>query len=132
MTTYHPWLTLGRVTDDHEIGVTEFFRGADLFPECQLYDHLARQLYGEGYRILQEYGYTIVDPKFDRICSKSESAGSIADYREAGVSSDQIMEALTDLEDMTGAYGASCTQYMKVKEEHLIVRSPDDGIELAE
>lgn len=112
--TYHPWLTLGRVTDDHTLGVTDFLRGGDLIGEILLYDHLARTLYGEGCRINQQYTEVIVEPATDHVCSKSDGTPGIADYREAGVTPEQINEALGKLLDVPGAYGKAAINYRQI------------------
>ena len=116
--SYHPWLTAGRVSDDHELGVTEFARGGDLHGEIQLYDHFARELYGEGYRIWQDYGPVIVEPAGD-VCSKSEGTAGIADYREAGVTPAQITEALENCTTIDWQYGAACLCYIQVDGQYL-------------
>lgn len=122
MSSYHPWLTAGRVSDDHELGVTEFVRGGDLVGEVQLYDHFARSLYGEGYRIWQEYTAIVVEPAGD-VCSKTEGTAAIADYREAGVTPEQIQEALANCLTLPWSYGAAHLCYMQVDEQHLRVPS---------
>jgi len=117
--SYVPWLTVGRVTDDHELGITEFVRGGDLVGEAQLYDYLARQLYGEGYRIAQEYVDIIVEPAGDSVCSKSDGSAGIAAYREAGVSAEQIREALENMIDLPASYGAPHASYRQVDAKYL-------------
>lgn len=117
--SYHPWLTAGRVTDDHELGVTEFVRGGDLVGEVQLYDHFARTLYGEGYRILQEYMEIIIEPDNGNVCSKSDGTAGIADYREAGVTAEQVREALANLLELPATYGNAQPSYRQVDAKYL-------------
>ena len=116
--TYSPWLTLGRVVDDHELGITGFVRGADLVHEAALYDHFGRVLYGAGYSIWQQYNTVIVDPAA-LICSKSDGSAGIADYREAGVTAAQVCEALDNLITLPWGYGNLGTQYAQVDEQYL-------------
>lgn len=118
MSGYHPWLVAGRVSDDHELGITDFVRGGDLLGEVQLYDHFARSLYGEGYRIIQEYTGTLIEPAGD-ICSKSNGTAGIADYRAAGVTPEQINEALSHLSELGGSYGMPCSRYWQVEAKYL-------------
>lgn len=112
--SYNPWLTAGRVSDDHCLGITDFVRGGDLVGEVQLYDHFARTLYGEGHRVNQDYTEIIVEPSGAGPCSKSDGTAGIADYREAGVSAEQIREALGKLLDLPGSYGNPCSKYRQV------------------
>ena len=67
---YHAWLVAGRVSDDHELGVTGFVRGADLIYEAQLYDHFARTLYGMSYQVLQAYMPIVVTMEDWNVYSK--------------------------------------------------------------
>jgi glutamyl/glutaminyl-tRNA synthetase len=120
-TTYHPWLTVGRVTDDHVMGVTDFVRGGDLIGEVQLYDHLARSLYGEGYRVNQDYLETIIEPDGTGVCSKSDGTPGIADYRAAGVTAEQIGAALADMLECPTSYGAAHSRYRQVDAQYLQV-----------
>jgi glutamyl/glutaminyl-tRNA synthetase len=121
--SYHPWLVAGRVSDDYELGVTEFTRGADLYGECQLYDWFSWQLYGAGRRVMQEYTATVVAPETQTPCSKSAGTGTIAEYRAAGIKPEAIHEVLDSLTRLPGTgYGSYNIGYMQVPPEkwHLL------------
>jgi glutamyl/glutaminyl-tRNA synthetase len=111
--TYSPWLTLGRVTDDHELGITGFVRGGDLVHESGLYDYFGRQLYGMGYSVWQQYHVIVVEPD-GNVCSKSDGTTGIHAYREAGVTSEQINAALDNLLTLPHGYGRASAQYVQV------------------
>ena len=116
--SYHPWLTLGRVVDDHELGVTGFIRGADLLAEAQLYDHFARELYGEGYRVLQEYMPILLSPSTLGVCSKSAGGDAIREYRDAGLRPEDLcaaMDAVVVHQDRH--YGSGFTPYVRLSPE---------------
>lgn len=115
---YTPWLVAGRVSDDHELGITGFVRGADLACEAALYDHFGRCLYGEGYEVRQAYGPVILDPETDEKASKTAGAISIRDLRAAGVQAKEIDAALANIVGMPGMdYGASHIRYATLNEE---------------
>lgn len=99
---YHPWLTVGRVSDDHELGVTAIVRGADLISEIELYDHIAKSLYGEAYSVRQDYLPLVLMPDGAAKLSKSirSPEGTIAFVREIGM--DPVM-----LRSMFGRIGCA-------------------------
>jgi len=107
---YQPWLTVGRVSDDHELGISAFVRGGDLQSEAQLYDWLCWQLYGFSYRVQQEYVCQIVDENGEKL-SKSNGSPTVLDYRAAGVTPAQLKAAFADLQFAPFAYGAQSTRY---------------------
>jgi len=123
-TTYHPWLTVGRVTDDHELHVSEFVRGGDIYAEVQLYDYFAEALYGANYHVMQAYMDIIVEPAGEAVCSKSNGTTGIAAYREAGVTAAQIEEALANLKELPPLYGNITSHYRQVDEKYLRVPKP--------
>lgn len=109
---YQPWLTIGRVSDDHELGISAFVRGGDLYSEAQLYDWLCWQLYGFSYRVQQEYMAQIIDDGGK--LSKSSGAPSVLEYRCAGVSPADIKTAFENLEFGPMVYGSYAVRYCTV------------------
>lgn len=98
---YHAWLVAGRVSDDHELGVTGFHRGADLIYEAQLYDHFARTLYGENYEVRQSYQPLVVTMDDWNVYSKKNPVqdynpgdypGDIKWLREIGMDGEWLHE----------------------------------------
>jgi len=112
-TSYHPWLVAGRVSDDHELGITDFVRGADLLPEAQLYDWIAWQAYGYGYHVLQDYTGIVIAPDTNDPCSKTAGGECIATYRARGVTPNEIIAVLKALSTSVD-YGSYALRYMEV------------------
>lgn len=116
--SYSPWLVLGRVTDDHEIGVIGYARGADLVTEAQLYDHFGRTLYGEGYHVLQEYMPVLLSPQTLGVCSKSAGGDTIRELREAGITATDINAALDSVVvHSDSGYGTAHMRYVRLSPE---------------
>jgi glutamyl/glutaminyl-tRNA synthetase len=117
--SYHPWLVLGRVTDDVALDVTGFIRGADLIAEAQLYDSLLHRVYGDGKRILQDYAPILLSPVSLGKCSKSVGGDTIREYRHAGVKPADMLAALGSAVPIGPTingepYGASWCRYARL------------------
>jgi glutamyl/glutaminyl-tRNA synthetase len=110
--SYQPYLTVGRVTDDHELGISAFHRGADLVTEAQLYDWMAWQLFGYSYRVQQQYGPVLCTPEGTKF-SKSDGCPWTGEaLRSAGYTPGDILTAFHNLQPIgTMAYGDSALRY---------------------
>jgi hypothetical protein len=94
LTSYHPWIVMVRVIDDWVCGVTDFWRGADLIHETQLYDYLARQLSINPPR--QSYLPLVTREAVSGKESKSNGAISVRALREAGYTAAMILDTLRE------------------------------------
>lgn len=108
--SYSPWLVAGRVTDDHELDISGFVRGADLIHECQLYDFVCWQLYGYRGRVLQEYVPILCGADGGKF-SKSEGSLPVSVLREAGHTPEEIKAAFMAPQFAGMEYGAAGLKY---------------------
>ena len=107
----HPWyspaLVVGRVVDDHCLGVNGFWRGMDLRCEEQLYDYLGHQL---GYPQVAQGYLPTVGWEPNKKCSQSTQdvrAVTIRALRKAGYEPWQIISTLLESELRSAAAGLS-------------------------
>lgn len=97
---YHPWLVVTRVVDDHLVGITDFWRGMDLFPEMYLYDFVCRSLGwmppGQGYLpVVRREDSATKESKSKE--SKSNNQGiSVRQLREAGYHPQSIIDTVRE------------------------------------
>lgn len=111
---YSAWLVAGRVSDDHELGVTAFVRGGDLYSEAVLYDYFAVLLYGDSYRILQDYLAQLYTPSTNSKISKTRGGWTLAECREAGYTPEEIKRVLANLSPVKANIGIGALRYVAV------------------
>jgi glutamyl/glutaminyl-tRNA synthetase len=111
LTSYQPYLVVGRVTDDHELGISAFMRGADLLAEAQLYDWFAWQLYGYNYRVQQGYGPVLCGPEGEKFSKSAGCPWTVAALKADGYTPEGVLAGLSNLRKAPPQYGDAAQQY---------------------